>query len=173
MNEVLYRFFDEHNNLLYVGISNDWTQRLKQHYKNSDFFTEAAFITLERFETREEVELAEKVAIAQEQPKYNKAFNPFYENGISHIKKISGWVYRNIEPDSEHEKLVKVLQYLWRTEPLWTKKTNGPLAFYLQEYLPFWSNELPHDCEYCVNIWHSKQVSVWGEEYRKRINAIN
>ena len=58
MDEVLYRFFDSEGKLLYVGISSNWQQRLKQHYKDSQFHYETTTITLERFNTRAEVETA-------------------------------------------------------------------------------------------------------------------
>lgn len=173
MSETLYRFFDKDHNLLYVGISNSWHQRLRQHYKDSDFYSEAVVMTMEHYKTREEVELAEKQAIESESPKYNKALNPNFETAPIHINKIKAWTYSNIEPDFEHRDIVKELKRLFIEDPLWTRKSAGPIAYYLQEYLPDWSRQFGVKCEMCVNAWDSQQIQSWAEETRKKHNATH
>jgi predicted GIY-YIG superfamily endonuclease len=173
MDECLYRFFDKNDNLLYVGISSNWKQRLSQHYKESDFHYEATKITLEHFNTREEVEEAEKLAILVEKPKYNKAHNPNYESPTNHIQKIRYWVYSNLESDSKHKALVEELRRLFIADPLWTSKSTGPIAYYLLEYLPEWDKSLDMDCDVCVSIYHSEQIAGWAEPMRKKQNAAD
>jgi excinuclease UvrABC nuclease subunit len=71
--QTLYRFYDAENSLLYVGITKFFEPRLKQHYKNAEWFFETAYVRLEHYQTRQEVELAETRAIKTERPKYNIA----------------------------------------------------------------------------------------------------
>lgn len=173
MSETLYRFFDKDNNLLYVGISNNWQQRLRQHYKESEFHNEAVVMTMQHFEERGQVEEAEKLAIQTENPKYNKALNPNWETAPLHINKIKFWVYSNLEPDAEHKELVKELRRLFIEDPLWQRKSAGPIAYYLQEFLPEWSREFGMDCQMCINAWHSRQIEAWAEETRRKHYAAD
>jgi excinuclease UvrABC nuclease subunit len=71
--QTLYRFYDAEGSLLYVGITKFFEPRLKQHYKNAEWFFETAYVRLEHYQTRQEVELAETRAIKTERPKYNIA----------------------------------------------------------------------------------------------------
>ena len=71
--QTLYRFYDAEGALLYVGITKFFEPRLKQHYKNADWFFETASVTLEHYKTRQEVERAETRAIESESPRYNIA----------------------------------------------------------------------------------------------------
>jgi predicted GIY-YIG superfamily endonuclease len=173
MDEVLYRFFDTQGNLLYVGISNDWQKRLKQHYKNSDFHGETSLITLERFSSRSEVEDAERTAIFSERPKYNKALNPNWENAQQHIIKIKNWVYSNSPSDVNHAGIVAELQALFLDDPLWKRKSTGPIAMYLQKHLPEWAADYGLDCQMCVNVYHSQQIESWATQAREARNATN
>jgi predicted GIY-YIG superfamily endonuclease len=168
MNEALYRFFDANHNLLYVGISNNWQARLKQHYKDSEFHWETAYITLEHFNTREQVEEAEKIAIANESPKYNKAFNPNFEDATKHLTKIKYWVYSNIVPDDAHAGIVNELRSLFVIDSDWQNKTAGPIAFYLLEMLPDWAEKYGVDCMECQNAWRSNQIESWSRLFREK-----
>lgn len=171
MDETLYRFYDEGDQLLYVGISNNWQQRLKQHYKASPFHQETAKITLTHYETRAEVENAEKQAILQENPKYNKALNPNWENPAEHIQKIKFWVYSNIAPDDEHSLIVQELKTLFFEEERWTRKNTGPIAYFLLMYLPDWAARSGYDCQMCVDAYHSKQIESWAEQWKGAADA--
>lgn len=171
MDEVLYRFFDSEGKLLYVGISSNWQQRLKQHYKDSQFHYEASTITLERFNTREQVEAAELHAIRTEAPVYNKAYNPNFEDAPKHLTKIKYWVYSDIVPDPNHAGMVGKLKMLFVSDPLWEKKTAGFIAYYFLKHLPDWAREFKTDCDECVNAWHSSQAELWAQAAREKKNA--
>lgn len=171
MDEVLYRFFDDHERLLYVGISSNWQQRLKQHYKDSQFHYEAATITLERHESREAVEAAEILAITTENPIYNKAYNPNFEDAPKHLLRIRNWVYSNIDPDDQHRGMVTELRKLFLNDPLWKKKTASFISYYFLELLPIWAHDYGTDCQDCLNAWHSPQAQLWAEPARKKQNA--
>lgn len=71
----LYRFFNEDNELLYVGISNNVLNRWKQHQADKPWFDEVVTFTREKFATRDEVERAEIMAIVNEKPRYNVTYN--------------------------------------------------------------------------------------------------
>jgi excinuclease UvrABC nuclease subunit len=71
--QTLYRFYDAEGVLLYVGITKFFEPRLKQHYKNAEWFFDTASVKLEHYQTRQEVERAETQAIEQESPRYNIA----------------------------------------------------------------------------------------------------
>lgn len=71
--QTLYRFYDTEGVLLYVGITKFFEPRLKQHYKNAEWFFDTASVKLEHYQTRQEVERAETEAIEQECPRYNIA----------------------------------------------------------------------------------------------------
>ena len=67
----LYRHFDSDCNLLYVGISICFWDRLRAHSARSSWHSQIAFVTVDHYETRHKAEIAEDVAIALEKPKYN------------------------------------------------------------------------------------------------------
>jgi predicted DNA-binding transcriptional regulator AlpA/predicted GIY-YIG superfamily endonuclease len=69
---ALYRHFDKHGDLLYVGISLNAAARLSQH-RNKPWFAQIANVTVEKFATREEALAAEKRAIMDELPRFNVA----------------------------------------------------------------------------------------------------
>lgn len=68
----LYRHYDKNGMLLYVGVSQSFVQRTKQHLRLSHWSDDIATIKIERFETRDAAFWAEVDAIATEKPLYNK-----------------------------------------------------------------------------------------------------
>ena len=166
--EVLYRFFDKDAQLLYVGISNNWTQRLKQHYKHSRFFEQVRYATFTHYETREQVEQAELLAIKSEGAIYNKAFNPNYETSITHFRKIKDWVYSTDEPDEQHAGIVNELRILFLNDDDWEEKKSGPIAFYLIEFMDEWQELYQLDCNSCVDLYNDTRLSLWSENFAER-----
>ena len=67
----LYRHFDAEGVLLYVGVSNRWERRLKQHGKTSEWFDQITQVKIEKFLTRQDALDAETTAIQVEKPKHN------------------------------------------------------------------------------------------------------
>jgi hypothetical protein len=71
---VLYRFFDADGGLLYVGKSVRAWQRFAAHRSTSEFYPEAASVTLQRgFESNFALSAAEVAAIKVEKPRFNIA----------------------------------------------------------------------------------------------------
>lgn len=70
---ALYRIWGESDLLLYIGVSNDFGTRWKQHAKHQPWWDEMRRLTAdELFDDRDDAEDAEKAAIKAEKPKYNK-----------------------------------------------------------------------------------------------------
>lgn len=73
MRTALYRHYDKHMNLLYVGISLSATRRLGQHMSLSHWSDAIAHVRVEYFDTHEAAYEAETKAIRSENPKHNIA----------------------------------------------------------------------------------------------------
>lgn len=72
---VLYRHYDKGGNLLYVGVTNNFARRIKEHSKFSSWFSDVSNVTLEHFDDRETLLQAEKTAIQSERPIFNIRLN--------------------------------------------------------------------------------------------------
>jgi predicted GIY-YIG superfamily endonuclease len=73
---ALYRIFGVSDFLLYVGISNDFGRRWKQHAREQPWWDERRRLTVDEwFPFRSEAKAAERAAIKAEHPKYNKVHN--------------------------------------------------------------------------------------------------
>jgi hypothetical protein len=72
---ALYRHYDKHGILLYVGISETLVARGKQHSKNSDWSQYAHRVIAAWYDTRSQAELAEREAIEVERPIFNRQYN--------------------------------------------------------------------------------------------------
>lgn len=70
---VLYRFFSDSGDLLYVGITNNPGQRIKQHENGQSWWAQVVSAKMEHFSSREELAAAELQAIRTENPRYNVA----------------------------------------------------------------------------------------------------
>lgn len=68
---TLYRFYDAHDVLLYVGITNNPTSRWAEHSRSKFEWQQAVRATLEHFPSREEAHKAEIAAIQAEKPRWN------------------------------------------------------------------------------------------------------
>lgn len=75
MTTVLYRWFDQENLLLYLGISDDLGKRFAAHKGKSSWVAFAHRQTLEWFPSRDKAEFAEVDAIKVEQPLFNGMHN--------------------------------------------------------------------------------------------------
>lgn len=71
MKTHLYRHFDKHGALLYVGVSLNTLIRLGQHGDHSHWYDSIARVEIETFETRQKALEAEARAIFEEKPKHN------------------------------------------------------------------------------------------------------
>lgn len=72
---VVYRFFDACNELLYVGSSDNLGARIYNHERSQPWWHLVVNIEIERCKTREEAEAKERLYIITERPRYNVAYN--------------------------------------------------------------------------------------------------
>lgn len=70
-HNILYRYFDENDRLLYVGITKNQFQRLQGHATSAKWFGLIHKATFEHFTSRNDVKLAELAAITSEKPMFN------------------------------------------------------------------------------------------------------
>jgi hypothetical protein len=76
MVEFLYTMGDGSDRPLYIGVSGDWSLRLRQHALSKPWVTaEVQNVTIERFPDRPAVLEAERLAIRSHRPRYNVQHN--------------------------------------------------------------------------------------------------
>lgn len=68
---ILYRFYDEADQLIYVGATTNPAVRFQEHSHHQPWWDEVATIRLERFDSRKKLMAAEAAAIAEEGPRHN------------------------------------------------------------------------------------------------------
>lgn len=73
---VLYRFYDESGQLLYVGMTIDPSSRFRSHRYDKAWWDQIAKITLQKYDRSDELARAELHAIRVERPRYNIAGVP-------------------------------------------------------------------------------------------------
>lgn len=75
MKTSLYRHYDCRANILYIGISHNFSNRLDQHEQASEWYDQIAWVKVEHYESREQALIAEKKAILDEKPPFNMIHN--------------------------------------------------------------------------------------------------
>jgi predicted GIY-YIG superfamily endonuclease len=70
---ALYRFYDPHEALLYVGISNDPRRRWKEHAQEKSWYPRVRHQALTWYDSEPEARRAETRAIRRERPQFNVA----------------------------------------------------------------------------------------------------
>jgi predicted GIY-YIG superfamily endonuclease len=80
----LYRYFDEHGTLIYVGITSRRTKRQKEHNTDKDWWQYVHHQTVQHFDTREEAEAKERAVIRHQNPPFNTAGNRHRSKTYAH-----------------------------------------------------------------------------------------
>lgn len=70
---ALYRFYDSHESLLYIGVSNDPRRRWKQHANEKPWYPRVRHQALTWYESEYAARKAETAAIRAERPEFNVA----------------------------------------------------------------------------------------------------
>jgi hypothetical protein len=73
----LYRLLADDGSLLYVGESNNWTRRLKEHHQEKGWFKQVRFVEVQRFPSAGAAKAAERKAIEEGAPAHNIVHKPF------------------------------------------------------------------------------------------------
>jgi hypothetical protein len=168
MNEVLYRFYDEEDRLLYVGISGSWNQRIHQHEKQSGWFSLASRCTFERYPDRASVEAAETAAILTEFPIYNKDQNPNYENAVAHFQRIKFAVFGQFEIDDLHKPLMKIIWEYLDFYKMPRKKARYVAFLWFSAYSTIDKTEM--DCRNCEALFGHRMYRDLAREAREEYN---
>lgn len=72
MTEILYRFYNESGQLLYVGVTNSCSRRWAEHAEVQPWWDQVATIRIERYPDRDAVLRAERWAIHAQRPRHNQ-----------------------------------------------------------------------------------------------------
>lgn len=72
---TLYEFYDKKNNLIYIGITDNFPRRLSQHSKDKHWYKLISTISLFYFNSRGELEEEEKARIENNLPLFNRIYN--------------------------------------------------------------------------------------------------
>ena len=75
----VYRYFDEAENLLYVGVTGDPYQRWTQHRRNQPWADEIDTVSLEQFAFADLAYAREREVIRAESPAYNVKSTEWHE----------------------------------------------------------------------------------------------
>jgi predicted GIY-YIG superfamily endonuclease len=162
--QYLYRAYGPQNQLLYVGISGNWSERLHSHERNSEWMQLTDFVKLERYPTREAVEKAERQAIVTESPIFNKMHNLSFESAKDHFQTFKFWTYRKVIVDDTHAALIEKMR---QTLPLLGVDYKKKQARYVALLFFIHYEELKEsgdlDCRNCQAIFEHKQIQQWAE----------
>ena len=160
--EYLYRAFDCNNQLLYVGISNDWTRRLHEHEKQSLWFDKTQHVTIEKFETRAEVEVAEKAAIEQEKPVFNKQYSTSFDYPRNHWVALKKAVKSGKADDYWHQDLIDLIRSgaeVYEKKPRQLRPAG--IAFLFKEVIGFLEFNREPICRNCQGVLSAKMLQPY------------
>lgn len=76
-DHVLYRMYDAHGALLYVGLTTEPKSRIRAHEHDKQWWPQVATISLEHFPSKSELRSAERRAVETERPLYNQNLRLF------------------------------------------------------------------------------------------------
>ena len=106
---ALYRFFDEHDALLYIGLTVNLPTRLRDHQRGKAWWRAVARMTVQRYPTREAVVEAERLAIIAEKPLHNVQHNSSRGSSVTTGVSISAAAFM---PEFDYEALLKTPHFL-------------------------------------------------------------
>lgn len=88
MRTALYRWYDAHGVLLYVGVSENAARRAFEHAGEKPWWQDVAQAVVEHHETRVAAEEAERIAIRAERPLHNVTHAYGGEAGRAHARAL-------------------------------------------------------------------------------------
>lgn len=180
--QYLYRAYDSQKNLLYVGISGKWHERLHAHEKTSEWIEQADWVKIERYSDRDSVEAAEKLAIRSEKPKFNKVFSEDYESAANHWAVLKKAIKSGKAKDNHHQLLIDMIRIsakdVYECNPSKLQSAGMAFLFFdLVEWLVYNTDYQP--CRNCAGVWNmnfvqnSREIGesqLLGEEYHNGTN---
>ena len=167
--QYLYRAYGDNDELLYVGISGKWSERLHQHERTSEWMEETAFVTIERFQTREEVSEAEKRAIKNEKPIHNKAFSDEFETTGDHFQRLKAWTNYG-GADEQHKVIVSAMKMLLEENPhLLQAKRSMDIAWCFHQSYDWLSYHRYISCRNCEAVSRHGMFEHWASQVDERL----
>jgi hypothetical protein len=101
---ALYRFYDDHEDLLYVGISNDPWRRWREHVLNAPWYPQVQHQAVTWYDSERAARAAETRAIRGESPRFNVAgaVRPPEPEGLPDSEKVisicAAWIIAGALP---------------------------------------------------------------------------
>ena len=174
MEQTLYRFFDNQDRLLYVGITNTWYHRFHQHEKSAGWFSQAAKCTFTKYPDREAVIAAENLAIQTESPIHNKAGNPAYESPVDHFQKFKPVLFGKEWTLDGHDPVTYWIHHVLFEENFEYPRVNTKWAAYV--WFSAYNAAKTRDgfeCRNCEAIFTTSMYRKLAIEARDEANAAN
>lgn len=173
--QILYRYFDKDDNLLYVGISSNYQARAASHAKFSKWSHLASYVRLEHFPNRQSVLDAEKFAIISEKPIYNIIHNQQAVTSENHWLDLISFSLT----DNWHSKINESVKIYQATLSSWFNNEINPevlAAFAIRGSFIEHGNHGPksdfdyafvEDCEQCnelnkAEFFEELNIRYWG-----------
>jgi predicted GIY-YIG superfamily endonuclease len=171
--QYLYRAYDSSDNLLYVGISGQWSERLHAHERSSEWLQLTDRVNIERYPDRDSVVQAEKRAIIEEKPTYNKVHNQTYESVYGHWLKIKSWVKSGDAPDFFHQWVIDDIREEASYYGLSPSRIKPASAAFLFEWSITHLERLTAPvCRNCLGVAKSKLMTNAIRAGRDQLRAI-
>ena len=151
MENMLYRAYDENENLIYIGQSTKFLERMKQHIKSSEWSGLVDTWKLQRFDTQEKLLTHEKIAIKKEKPLYNKTHNLYYRQNMEELK-------------SENKKLTRVIKQKDRELKKYKEQRKSLVQKKAEDFV--------EDSEQIEKVWELYEKTDNKEEFKKFFSSI-
>ena len=172
----LYMSYNDKNELLYIGISGRWSERLHQHEKTSLWMQETDWVKILKFSNREAVEEAEKRAIEALRPPYNRQYNGAFEDVHKHFKKLRHYV-TNLESDETHRALILgMAKDAEALRPLMPKLRATDVAFLFHENYDYLTANKHLSCRNCLAVaghsMYARMASQFADKFDDELGEM-
>jgi predicted GIY-YIG superfamily endonuclease len=175
-NQILYRYYDKDDNLLYIGISSNFQARAASHSKFATWSKKASTVKLEHYPDRHSVLAAEKYAIMTEKPLHNVIHNKNKSGPEGHWQEVlSG----ELEDDWHLELYLSLKKYELVIKPQFEVADDVFAAFALRGTFfersiysadavkGIWRNDFIAQCEGCdelnrADFFNELNIRYWG-----------
>jgi len=86
MTHYVYELSNEADELLYVGESNNWARRAREHMRDKPWASQIATVTISRYDTQRDAQIEEVRRIRSKRPSYNFVHNNHVASPPCHYK---------------------------------------------------------------------------------------
>jgi len=171
MKTVLYRYYNDNKELLYVGITGDQSKRFSAHNRSSEWMQLATTAKLEHYATRGDAKAAETKAIKEENPIYNiaESLNSFMNKSTlrlspqMHLLQMINDYEEGF--DSKHELFSEKIKLAFYSIPEDSRLDwKQMLYFSFSEVIKNHKDDLPnlYDCDSCIQLYQEADKTILG-----------